>query len=62
MGISVSKILFRRVFCFSITPNLNIESITIHPRTWGIETIKQKTMETMEKEHRERMIEMAILL
>ena len=21
--------------------NLNIESITIHPRTWGIETIKQ---------------------
>ena len=24
-----------------LAPNLKIESITIHPRTWGIETIKQ---------------------
>ena len=24
-----------------IAGNLKIESITIHPRTWGIETIKQ---------------------
>ncbi len=48
--------------CFSITPNLKIESMLIHPTKWGIETIKQKTMETMEKEHREKMIETAILL
>jgi len=46
----------------ALAANLEIESITIHPGPWGIETIKQKTMETMEKEHREKMIEMAILL
>jgi hypothetical protein len=30
---------------FSITANLEIESITIHPQLRGIETIKQKNNE-----------------
>ena len=32
----------------SITPNLEIESMLIYPRTWGIETIKQKQNEKHE--------------
>ena len=29
----------------AITHNLDIEPMLIHPRTWGIETIKQKNNE-----------------
>ena len=48
MGKPQSNFQHRTIFGVPlIAGNLEIESMLIHPRTWGIETIKQKQMKNM---------------